>query len=91
MQVSLITQADFEQFKNDLRLIIREEISLFFQQKQGDFSGLVTDSEARKLIQKGRTWLYQKRVSGKLAFQIMGKSIYYKVEDLLKLAEEGKV
>ncbi len=50
----------------------------------------LTEKEARELLQKKTTWLWQMRKEGLLPFRKIGKSIYYSKKEINQLLENSK-
>lgn len=48
-------------------------------------SGFLTEKQAMELLQRSHTWFWERRKSGELVYSKVGRTIYYKQDDLLAL------
>lgn len=55
--------------------------------KTGQLPGYVSEKQAMELFNRSHTWFWEKRKSGELKCSKIGRTIYYKQEDLLALVE----
>lgn len=49
----------------------------------------LTEQEAKELLGKGTTWFWERRNSGELPYQKVGKTVHYKRSDLMALLKEN--
>lgn len=49
----------------------------------------ISEQEAKKLLNKSTTWLWEQRTKGKLPSSKVGSTNYYRTEDIEALIEEN--
>jgi hypothetical protein len=50
----------------------------------------ISESEAKKLLNRATTWFWTQRKEGKLLFTKVGRENYYKLEDLISFIESSR-
>lgn len=58
-------------------------------QQQATLDKYVSEQEAKKLLGKSTTWLWEQRTKGKLPSSKVGSTNYYRIEDIEALIEEN--
>ncbi len=58
-------------------------------QQRATLGKYVSEHEAKKLLGKSTTWLWEQRTKGKLPSSKVGATNYYRLEDIEKLIEEN--
>ena len=56
-------------------------------QEQNAINGYLSEKQAMEKFKRSHTWFWEKRRSSILKFSKIGKTIYYKNEDLLSLIQ----
>jgi hypothetical protein len=85
MNVELITKEDLKQFKNEMLA----EIKHLLKPDQSQSKQWLKSYEVRKLLNISPGTLQNLRVNGTLRYTKIGGMLYYKLEDIEKLLEEG--
>jgi hypothetical protein len=85
MNVELITKEDLKQFKSELLL----EIKQIIKPGDGQSKQWLKSNEVRKLLNISPGTLQNLRISGTLRYTKIGGMMYYKLEDIHRLLEEG--
>ena len=85
MTVELITTEDLKTFKeeliNEMKQILKSE------KNSGEKSPWLRSAEVRELMKISQGTLQNLRVNGTLDYSMVGKTFYYKREDILNLLE----
>jgi hypothetical protein len=58
-------------------------------EKGNTLNGYVTETEAKKYLDRKTTWFWQMRSSGRLPFAKVGSKIFYHQDDIAKLLKES--
>lgn len=85
MNVELITREDLKQFKSELLL----EIKQIIKPGEGQSKQWLKSNEVRKMLNISPGTLQNLRINGTLRYTKIGGMMYYKLEDIHKLLEEG--
>ena len=85
MNVELITKEDLKQFKSELL----QEIKQIIKPGEGQSKQWLKSNEVRKLLNISPGTLQNLRINGTLRYTKIGGMMYYKLEDIHKLLEEG--
>jgi len=83
-QLVLLPASDFEE------LLIKQDQALAMlnsKKSSSPFDDYVTQAEAITILNKKSTWLWQKRKAGQLNFKKIGRTVYYKKEDIFNLLQ----
>ena len=84
-KLSLVSSEVLDEIKNTQLKIL----SFFEASKKDDLADYITESQAKDLLKKKATWFWQMRKSGHLQYSKIGKAIYYKKNDIMKLFEKN--
>ncbi|MDB4161777.1 helix-turn-helix domain-containing protein [Bacteroidia bacterium] len=57
-------------------------------EKPKSFDDYVSELEAKKILGRGTTWLWERRRSGELPFTKLGGQVFYLMSDLVKYLED---
>ncbi|PKO99297.1 MAG: DNA-binding protein [Bacteroidetes bacterium HGW-Bacteroidetes-2] len=87
MGTPIITQADLDQFKED---VINELRSLMAKEKTVKTRWL-KNTEVKKMLQISHSTLQTLRANGTLSYTKVGGIIYYDGEEIEKMMEENKI
>ena len=75
--------------ENLFRLILKQlkkiDDKLYRPKSLDDY---VSELEAKKLLGRGTTWLWERRRSGELPYTKLGGQVYYLMSDLVKYLED---
>jgi hypothetical protein len=85
MNVELITKEDLKQFKSELL----QEIKQIIKPGEGQSKQWLKSNEVRKLLNISPGTVQNLRINGTLRYTKIGGMMYYKLEDIHKLLEEG--
>jgi len=85
MNVELITKEDLKQFKSELL----QEIKQIIKPGEGQSKQWLKSNEVRKLLNISPGTLQNLRINGTLRYTKIGGMMYYKLEDIHRLLEEG--
>lgn len=87
-QIIVISRQELDQWKqsviNELRQLIREETST-----SNDSKTWLSEQEAQKYLNVGRTTLYKYRKGGTIPFTQRGRKISYRLRDLNKFLNDN--
>lgn len=83
-QFILISSEFMDEIKNKQEKIISYLESLTTNKKNSHeiHKKFISQNEAKKILNKGDTWMWQQRNSGKLKYKKVGKNIYYDVNEI---------
>lgn len=87
MGTPIITQADLDQFKED----VINELRFLMAKEKSVKTKWLKNKEIKKLLQVSHTTLQTLRANGTLSFTKVGGIIYYDVEEIEKMMEENKI
>lgn len=87
MGTPIITQADLDQFKED---VINELRSLMAKEKNVQTRWL-KNKEVKKMLQISHSTLQTLRANGTLSYTKVGGIIYYDGEEIEKMMEQNKI
>jgi len=85
MKVELITTEDLKIFKQDLITEIKEILKS--EKNSSEKSPWLRSAEVRELMKISQGTLQNLRVNGTLDYSMVGKTLYYKREDILNLLQ----
>jgi hypothetical protein len=85
MNVELITREDLKQFKSELL----QDIKQIIKPGEGQSKQWLKSNEVRKLLNISPGTLQNLRINGTLRYTKIGGMMYYKLEDIHRLLEEG--
>ncbi len=87
MGTPIITQADLDQFKDD---VINELRSLMAIEKTVK-TKWIKNREVKKMLQMSHSTLQTLRANGTLSYTKIGGIIYYDLEEIEKMMEDNKI
>lgn len=87
MGTPIITQADLDQFKDD---VINELRSLMAIEKTVK-TKWIKNREVKKMLQMSHSTLQTLRANGTLSYTKIGGIIYYNLEEIEKMMEDNKI
>ncbi|MEX0995889.1 MAG: helix-turn-helix domain-containing protein [Flavobacteriaceae bacterium] len=87
MGTPIITQADLDQFKED----VINELRLLMAKEKTVKTKWIKNKEVKKLLQISHSTLQTLRDNGTLSFTKIGGILYYNVEEIEKMMEDNKV
>ena len=87
MGTPIITQADLDQFKEDVVNELRTVLAESKQQK----TRWLKNNEVKKMLKMSHSTLQTLRANGTLSYSKIGGIIYYDSEEIEKILEENKV
>jgi hypothetical protein len=64
-------------------------LELLEAKKEAFLNGFITEKKASELINKKSTWFWQMRKTGQLSFKKIGQTIYYSLDDINQLLQNG--
>lgn len=82
-QIEIITKEDLQQFKNELI----QEIRSFIKPVQPESKEWLRSSDVRKMLKISPGTLQNLRINGTLRFTRIGKIMFYKYEDIIRLLD----
>jgi len=86
----LIPKEFLEKIKANQENLLKRINQLTSSKKNpADFFKYITEAEAQVLLDKKATWFWKQRTEGKLGYTKVGKTIYYRKEDINKLLEDN--
>ena len=74
-----------KQFRRILKQLKDIEDKLYKPKSLDDY---VSEFEAKKLLGRGTTWLWERRRSGELPYTKLGGQVFYLMKDLVKYLED---
>lgn len=90
MQVTLITLQDLELFKKELLVEIRRLLALPEERSQSSQLKYLKSVEVEKILRLSRGKLHGLRRNGTIKATQIGRTYYYKEEDILQLMKQYK-
>jgi hypothetical protein len=87
MGTPIITQADLDQFKED----VINELRLLMAKEKKVKTRWLKNIEVKKMLQISHSTLQTLRANGTLSYTKVGGIIYYDKEEIEKMMEENKI
>ena len=87
MGTPIITQADLDQFKED----VINELRLLMAKEKNLKTRWLKNKEVKKMLQISHSTLQTLRANGTLSYTKVGGIIYYDGEEIEKMMEENKI
>ncbi len=87
MGTPIISQADLDQFKQD----VINEIKSLIQNSKQEKARWLKNTEVKKMLKISHSTLQSLRANGTLTYTKVGGTIYYDAEEINKLLEQNKV
>jgi len=87
MGTPIISQADLDQFKQD----VINEIKSLLQNSKQEKARWLKNTEVKKMLKISHSTLQSLRANGTLTYTKVGGTIYYDAEEINKLLEQNKV
>ncbi|PIX09110.1 MAG: DNA-binding protein, partial [Flavobacteriaceae bacterium CG_4_8_14_3_um_filter_34_10] len=87
MGTPIITQADLDQFKED----VINELRLLMAKEKTVKTKWIKNREVKKLLQISNSTLQTLRANGTLSYTKIGGILYYDAEEIEKMMEDNKI
>jgi len=87
MGTPIITQADLDQFKED----VINELRILMAKEKDIKTKWLKNTEVKKMLQISHSTLQTLRANGTLSYSKIGGILYYDAEEIEKMMEDNKI